>query len=89
MIVAAQNGHVRAVELLIAAKAKVDIQYKVRFTACLLVIIWMCMQNDGATALYMASQEGHCGVFRMLLEAKADVHIQNNVSHIIITSTVA
>ena len=46
------------------------------------------MQNDGATALYMASQEGHCGVFRMLLEAKADVHIQNNVSHIIITSTV-
>ena len=30
--VAAQNGHVRAVELLIAAKAGVDIQNKVRFT---------------------------------------------------------
>ncbi len=30
--VAAQNGHVRAVELLIAAKAGVDIQRKVRFT---------------------------------------------------------
>ncbi len=30
--VAAQNGHVRAVELLIAAKARVDIQNKVRFT---------------------------------------------------------
>ncbi len=42
MYVAAQNGHVRAVELLIAAKAQVDIQQKVRFTACLLVIIWMC-----------------------------------------------
>ncbi len=39
---AAQNGHVRAVELLIAAKAQVNIQQKVRFTACLLVIIWMC-----------------------------------------------
>ncbi len=31
--VAAQEGHVRAVELLIAAKAQVDIQNKVRFTA--------------------------------------------------------
>ncbi len=30
--IAAQNGHVRAVELLIAAKAGVDIQNKVRFT---------------------------------------------------------
>ncbi len=29
--VAAQNGHVRAVELLIAAEAQVDIQQKVRF----------------------------------------------------------
>ncbi len=35
----AQNGHVRAVELLIAAKAEVNIQNKVRFTACLLIII--------------------------------------------------
>ncbi len=40
--VAAQEGHERAVELLIAAKARVDIQYKVRFTARLLIIIWMC-----------------------------------------------
>ncbi len=31
--VAAQNGHVRAVELLIAANAQVEIQEKVRFTA--------------------------------------------------------
>ncbi len=36
LIVAAYNGHVRAVEVLIAAKAQVDIQKKVRFTACLL-----------------------------------------------------
>ena len=42
LIVAAQNGHVRAVESLIAAKAIVDVQQKVRFTTCLLVIIWMC-----------------------------------------------
>ena len=35
LFVAAQNGHVRAVELLIAAKAQVDIQQTVRFTACL------------------------------------------------------
>ncbi len=31
--VAAQNGHVRAVELLIAANAQVEIQQNVRFTA--------------------------------------------------------
>ena len=43
LFVAAQNGHVEAVGLLIAAKAQVDIQRKVRFTACVLVIIWMCI----------------------------------------------
>ncbi len=32
LFVAAENGHVRAVELLIAAKAGVDIQKEVRFT---------------------------------------------------------
>ncbi len=43
MIVAAENGNVRDVELLIAAKTPVDSQQKVRFTACVLVIIiWMC-----------------------------------------------
>ncbi len=36
LYVAAYNGHVRAVELLIAEKARVDIQNKVRFTACVL-----------------------------------------------------
>ncbi len=41
---AAYNGHVKAVEVLIAAKTKTDIQAKVRFTACLLVIIWMCTE---------------------------------------------
>ena len=41
LFVAAQNGHVRAVELLIAEKAKVDIQEEVRFTACLLKITWL------------------------------------------------
>ncbi len=43
LYVAAQNGHVEAVGLLVAAKANVNIQEKVRFTACLsLVIIWIC-----------------------------------------------
>ena len=79
-MVAAQEGHVRAVEILIAAKAKVDVPQKVRFTICLLVIIWICTQN-GATALHVASLQGHCGVVRMLLEAKADVKIKTNVSH--------
>ena len=42
LIVAAQNGHVRAVEVLVAAKAQVDIQaIKVRFTACVLKITWL------------------------------------------------
>ena len=31
-MVAAQNGHVRAVEVLIAAKAGIDVQEEVRFT---------------------------------------------------------
>ncbi len=35
LIAAAQKGHLRAVGLLIAAKCKVDIQRKVRFTAYL------------------------------------------------------
>ncbi len=30
--------------MLIAAMAQVDIQNEVRFTACLLVIIWMCTE---------------------------------------------
>ncbi len=32
LMVAAQNGHVRAVEVLIAAKAGIDVQEEVRFT---------------------------------------------------------
>ncbi len=39
LYVAAENGHVDAVGLLVAAKAQLNIQQKVRFTACLLVII--------------------------------------------------
>ncbi len=51
LYVAAQNGHLRAVEVLIGAKAQVDIQDKVRFTACLLVIIaWMCTEWDDCIA---------------------------------------
>ena len=80
LIAAVQEGHVRAVEILIAAKAKIDIQKKVRFTICLLVIIWICTQN-GVTALHIASVYGHCGVVRMLLEAKADVKKKTHVSH--------
>ncbi len=41
LYVAAQNGHVEAVGLLVAAKANVNIQKKVRFTACLSVS-YMC-----------------------------------------------
>ena len=50
LIVAAQEGRVRAVEILIAAKAKIDIQKKVRFTICLLVIIWMCTERSHSIA---------------------------------------
>ncbi len=41
LYVAAQNGHVRAVELLIAAKAKVNVQQKVKYllytSVCLMI----------------------------------------------------
>ncbi len=72
-----------AVGLLVAAKAQVDIQQKVRFTACLSVsnyLIFGCVQ-DGWTALHIASQKGHCEVVRVLVMAKADITIKTNVSH--------
>ncbi len=81
MYVAAANGNVRDVELLIAAKAPVDSQHKVRFTACLLVIINFGCVQDGGTALHVASQEGHCEVVKMLVMAGANVNIKCNVSH--------
>ncbi len=37
LYVAAENGHVEAVGLLVAANANMNIQQKVRFTACLSV----------------------------------------------------
>ena len=37
LFVAAQNGHLRVVEVLIAAKAQVDIQQKVRFNTTLVL----------------------------------------------------
>ncbi len=80
MYVAAQTGHVKAVEVLIAAKAQVDIQTKVKFTLFNCFKLFQCVQ-DGGTALLMASVYGHCGVVRMLLEAKADVNKKSNVSH--------
>ncbi len=67
--------------MLVAAKAQLNIQEKVRFTACLLVIInFGCVQN-GWTALHMASKNGHCEVVRMLLMAGADVNMKTTVSH--------
>ncbi len=82
LYVAAQNGHVEAVGLLVAANAQLNIQHKVRFTACLLVIInFGCVQEDGGTALHIASQEGHCEVVKMLVMAGANVNIKSNVSH--------
>ncbi len=80
LYIAAQTGHVKAVEVLIAAKALVDIQKKVKFTLFNCFKLFQCVQ-DGATALLIASAFGHCGVVRMLLEAKADVNNKANVSH--------
>ncbi len=42
LYIAAQNGHLRVVELLIAARARVDIQQKVRFHCsynCIVIIM--------------------------------------------------
>ena len=66
MIIAAKNGHVRAVEMLIAAKAQVDFKTKVRFTACLLILgVYRMVGRHCTWPVRMV------GVVRILLEAKA------------------
>ncbi len=47
LYVAAQIGHVDAVGLLIAAKANVNSQQKVRFTACFSVINYLDVYRMG------------------------------------------
>ena len=79
--VAAANGHLMAVKLLIAAKAQADIQNKVRFNCFFLVKTKRICIQHGWTALHRASQKGHSEIVRMLLKAKADVNIKTNVSH--------
>ena len=83
---AAQNGHLRIVEQLIAAKAQLDIQQKVSAERILLSVNSLVSVQNGWTALHIASLTGHCEVIRMLLEANADVYIKTNVSR---TVTVA
>ena len=79
MIAAAWNGHVRAVELLIAAKAQVDIQHKVRFTA--FKIIWICNNvQSGETPLWVASFKGHQKCMELLIDAGANVDVPREVS---------
>ena len=82
IMVAAQYGHLKVIEFLIAAKAQVNIQSKVRLLlACIRCIytIIIYIQNCW-TALHNASHNCHCEVVKMLLEAKADVNSKTNVS---------
>ncbi len=71
LCVAAHNGHLRVVELLIAAKAQVDIQTKkVRFIIArnTVSIVSLISVQGGFTALHVACLLGHCEVVKYLVE---------------------
>ena len=57
LMVAAQEGHVRAVEILIAAKAKIDIQKKVRFTIILSVSNYLDLYTERSHSIAHCQSE--------------------------------
>ena len=58
LIVAAQEGRVRAVEILIAAKAKIDIQAKVRFTIILSVSNYLDLYTERSHSIAHGQSTG-------------------------------
>ncbi len=70
LYLAAQTGHLRVVELLIAAKAQVDIQMKVKFIIArtTVSIVSLVSVQGGFTALLVACIQGHCEVVKHLVE---------------------
>ena len=57
LFAAAQEGHVRAVELLIAAEAQVDIQAKVRFTIILSVSNYLDLYTERSHSIAHCQSE--------------------------------
>ncbi len=63
LYVASQNGHLRVVEVLIAAKAQVDIQQKVRFNCsyhCVSIVFsWSLMKLNGVNGVERSLHNAH------------------------------
>ena len=94
LIMAAQDGHVEAVRLLLAAGANVNLQAQNGVTALIMAaqnghadVIRLLLANganvnmqrpNGGTALMSAAYNGHADVIRLLLAAGANVDMQRS-----------
>ena len=92
--VAAQNGHLNVVEMLLAAKCQVDLQAEVSVSASLsmmqgnspcsyrVMVQYKLIDpvQGGATALHAAAEMDHLKIVEMLLAAKCQVDLQAKVS---------
>jgi Fe-S cluster assembly scaffold protein SufB len=82
---ACQNGNVVVTQVLVAAKANVDVQRAVSSSLVLMTFASMkygcaAIYQDGCTALILACREGHTAVVQLLVAAGADVNKLHRVS---------
>ena len=87
LYLASMNGHDKVVRILLAAKARVNTQDKVRSLGMenrltvLLIIYPICdVVQWGQSPLWLASSNGHQECVKLLVDAKAMVDIQKAVS---------
>ena len=79
IMVAAQEGHLSAVELLLSAGANLHHCTNVSHYLISSYLIIPTVQN-GCTALYFASRQGHLKVVQKLVDSGALVDVQTKVS---------
>ena len=87
LCIAALNGHADVVQLLITAKATLDIKQAVSNPCRLAPSLSSDSRpepvrsppQDGTTPLIIASMQGHAAVASRLIAARADVNTRDNV----------